>query len=133
MPEACKEDYLEARDIVARSPKAAAALIRLALQKLMKALGEKGEHIDTDIQNLVNKGLDGHIQEALDYCRVVGNGAVHPGEIQLNDDPSIAHVLFEMINLIVDERIARDSRVKSALSKLPESARKKIESRTPKK
>lgn len=132
MPEACTQDYLEARDIVARSPKAAAAIIRLTLQKLMVELGEKGDHIDKDIQSLVNKGLDTHIQEALDYCRVVGNQAVHPGEIQLDDEPEIAHTLFDMINLIVDDRIARPARVKAAVAKLPDSARKKIEDRAAK-
>ncbi|MFY1053541.1 DUF4145 domain-containing protein [Ectopseudomonas khazarica] len=132
MPDGCKQVYDEARNIAGQSPKAAAALIRLALQLLMKDLGEKGDHIDTDIQRLVDKGLDTHIQEALDYCRVVGNQAVHPGSIQLDDDPNIAYMLFEMLNLIVEERIARPARVRAAVAKLPEEARNKIEARAAK-
>lgn len=133
MPDECKAVYEEGREIAAKSPKAAAALIRLTLQLLMKALGEKGDHIDKDIQSLVDKGLDTHIQEALDYCRVVGNHAVHPGVIQLDDDPNIAYMLFEMINLIVEDRIARPARVRAAVAKLPEEARNKIEARAAKK
>lgn len=129
MPASCVGDYLEARVIVAQSPKAAAALIRLALQKLMFELGEKGKSLNDDIASLVKKGLDEHIQQALDYCRVVGNNAVHPGEIVLDEEPEVAHTLFEMMNLIVEDRIARPARVKEAYSKLPEGARKKIEER----
>jgi len=132
MPQDCKADYDEARMIVAQSPKAAAALIRLALQKLMVHLGEKGKNLNDDIGNLVAKGLDVHVQQALDYCRVVGNNGVHPGAIVLDDSPEITHLLFEMINLIVEDRIDRPARVQQAYMKLPQGARDAIEQRKPK-
>lgn len=132
MPDVCKDVYNEARDVVARSPKAAAALLRLALQMLMSELGEKGKDINTDIQKLVDKGLDPQIQAALDYCRLVGNNAVHPGEIDFNETPEIAHTLFEMINLIVEDRIARPKKMGTSLSKLPAEIQKKIQERADK-
>jgi len=129
LPEACKEDYDEARDIVGRSPRAAAALVRLALQKLLPVLGEKGKNINDDIASLVARGLPIEVQQALDYCRVVGNNAVHPGEIDLSDTPEIAHSLFGMLNFIVEDRISRPKRVQTLYAKLPEAARSAIEKR----
>ncbi|CAK2474296.1 DUF4145 domain-containing protein [Vibrio crassostreae] len=129
IPAICLDDYNEARDIVARSPRAAAALLRLTIQKLLVELGEKGNNINEDIGSLVNKGLPVEVQQALDYCRVIGNNAVHPGEINLNDDPSIAHSLFEMINFIVEVRISQPKKVAALYNILPEGALKAVEKR----
>lgn len=129
MPESIIEEYQEARAIFARSPRAAVALLRLAIQKLMVELGEKGDNINTDIKSLVTKGLPVQVQQAFDYCRVIGNNAVHPGEINLNDTPEMGQNLFNMLNFIVEDRITRPKHIASLYSQLPEAARTAIEKR----
>lgn len=129
LPDVCVSDYNEARDIVARSPRAAAALLRLTIQKLLIELGEKGKNINDDIGSLVAKGLPVEVQQALDYCRVVGNNAVHPGEIDLNDNPEVANSLFEMINFIVEVRISQPKKVAELYNILPAGALKAVEKR----
>ncbi len=129
LPEDCAVDYREARDIFVKSPRAAAALLRLCIQKLMPQLGEKGANINADIKSLVSKGLPIAVQQSLDYCRVVGNNSVHPGEIDLNDSPEVAQHLFAMINFIVEDRISRPNEIKALYLTLPEAAREAIEKR----
>ena len=129
LPEDCKIDYIEARNIFVKSPRSAAALLRLCIQKLMPYLSEKGENLNDDIKSLVSKGLPVLVQKALDYCRVVGNNAVHPGEIEINDTPEIAQNLFDMINYIVEDRITRPNEIERLYNQLPEESRKAIEKR----
>ncbi|MBD2093142.1 DUF4145 domain-containing protein [Microcoleus sp. FACHB-1515] len=129
LPEDCKLDYEEARSIFAASPRASAALLRLCVQKLLLHLGGSGKNINADIKELVEKGLPILVQQALDYCRVIGNNSVHPGEININDSPDVAASLFDMINFIVEDRITRPNQIQALYSRLPENARSAIQKR----
>ena len=129
LPTDCQLEYNEARAVFARSPRAAAALLRLCIQKLMPHLGQKGKNINDDIASLVANGLPQLVQQALDFCRVVGNNAVHPGEIKINDTPDIAQQLFRMINFIVEDRISRPKEIAELYSQLPQPALDAIQKR----
>src|ERR1044072_198357 len=123
------EDYNEARGILTRSPRGSAALLRLAIQKLCKHLGEDGKNINNDIANLVKKGLPAKVQQSLDILRVVGNNAVHPGQIDLKDNHDLAISLFGLINLIADVMITQPKHVDSLYGALPDELLKAIEQR----
>jgi len=121
MPSDVKQDYEEAARIAALSPKAAAALLRLSIQKLCVHLGGDGKNINADIGSLVKKGLPDIVQKSLDIVRVVGNNAVHPGQIDTDDLEVVGH-LFHLANLITETMISTPARVDALYSKLPKSA-----------
>jgi hypothetical protein len=127
MPENVKGDYLEARNIVNSSPRAATALLRLALQKLMISLKETGKNLDADIGNLVKKGLPVRIQEALGWMRVIGSNAVHPGEIDLKDHKETALSLFNLLNIIVNVMITQPKKVNLMIERMPKGAKEAME------
>lgn len=129
MPDDVMDDYLEARNIVNDSPRGACALLRLALQKLMPHLGESGKYLNEDIGNLVSKGISVDIQKALDSVRVIGNDAVHPGELDLKDDDSTAITLFRLINYIIENQISSKKEIDNIYSGLPKNKVKGIENR----
>ena len=112
------------------SPRGAAALLRLAIQKLCKYLGESGENINIDIKELVKKGLPQKLQQALDSLRVIGNNAVHPGQIDIKDDIDTAHKLFVFINVICDNQITQPKTIDEFYkTKIPENLRNAIDKR----
>ncbi len=112
-----------------QSPRGACALLRLAVQKLCAELGEPGENINDDIASLVDKGLSVEVQQALDSLRVIGNSAVHPGEMDLTDDTETASALFELLNFIVEDRIAQPKKRAAIFEQLPPRAREAIQAR----
>jgi len=133
MPVDVQKDYMEARTIVNKSPRAAAALLRLGLEKLIPHLGEKGKNLNDDIGNLVKKGLSSKIQKSLDGVRIIGNHAVHPGLIDLKDDIETAIRIFELLNIIVDVMITQPKKIDEVYEKIPQTTKIAIENRNGKK
>ncbi|MDE9543725.1 DUF4145 domain-containing protein [Xenorhabdus bovienii] len=128
MPDGIKEDYNEAASIFSRSPRGAAALLRLGLQKLCKHLGEKGENINNDIRSLAGKNvLPPLVISVADTVRITGNNAVHPGEMNDEDFDLIASKLFGLLNFIVRKGIVEPKELQSLYERMPEKPRQSAE------
>ncbi|WP_138475815.1 DUF4145 domain-containing protein [Dyadobacter bucti] len=128
MPEPVLKLYLEASSISSKSPRGAAALLRLSIQVLCKELGEEGKNINTDVGNLVKKGLPIIVQQSLDIVRVTGNDAVHPGQVD-TDNPATVGQLFDLVNIIVEYMIALPKKVSGIYNSLPADKVKGINDR----
>ncbi len=121
MPDDIKELYIEARNIVELSPKGSCAILRLALQKLCNRLANQDEKkkIDGAIKKLVQNGLPSALQMAMDTFRIVGDEAVHPGEIIIDDNKDLAIAMFELINIIVEKMIIEPKQIEELYNKMP--------------
>lgn len=70
------------------------------------------------------------MQQALDSVRVVGNNAVHPGTIDLNDNIEIAYSLFGFVNIICEVLISQPKKIEEYyLKNVPTGARDAINKR----
>lgn len=128
MPPDVIVDYMEAASIRQKSPRGSAALLRLALQKLCKNLGEPGKNINDDIRALAEKKkVSQEVIHMADVLRITGNCSVHPGEMSDDDIDEISDNLFDLINYIVKEAISDPNFRSSMYSKMPEKLRKKAE------
>ena len=130
MPTVVKSLYEEAGLIYTKSPRAACALLRLAIDRLCNELGETDRDINNNIASLVKRGLSIEVQRAFDIVRVVGNKAVHPGQIAFDvDSVETAETLFTLINLIVDRLISEPKRIDEMFDKLPENVKNAVKKR----
>ena len=130
LPDNVKEMYEEASAIAGLSARAACALLRVAIEMLLKDLGHVKENgnINDSIGELVQAGVDKRVQRALDVVRVTGNNAVHPGTIDFDDSTDVSS-LFELINYIADTLITRPNKASEMFDNLPEGAKRGIKRR----
>lgn len=125
MPESIRARYVEASKVVALSPVSAAALLRLALQLLLKEVlqEESTGNICEDIRKLKNQPIDISLIKALDIIRISGNESVHPGTLNLNANKDDALYLFDLLNMICDQFFTQPRKMQEMYEKMPESKR----------
>jgi hypothetical protein len=129
MPPAIRVDFEEAASILQLSPRGAAALVRVALEKLINHL--VGEEVKpyNGIQTLVDRGMSERVQKMCDAVRVLGNDSVHLGLIDASDDLASATRLFHLLNAIVDQTIGLDKLADEVYGDLPRDQLRFIEDR----
>jgi hypothetical protein len=130
MPADVRSIYEEARAVASASPRAAAALLRVAVETLVNSLKPDKGTLFAKIGSLVERGLDPDIQQMLDTVRVFGNeGGAHPGEINMNEQPEVLGVLMFCVNTIVERMITHPKRIADAYAMLSPDNLKGIEDR----
>lgn len=122
MPESCKADFNEAREVFSVSPRSSAALLRLCLEKLCNQLVGTEDRINDQIKKLVAAGLPMGVQQALDSTRIVGNNALHILELDVANTPSLVMPLFGLINFIVENQISQPKQIAAFYQQMPEKA-----------
>jgi hypothetical protein len=60
---------------------------------------------------------------------VIGNEQVHPGTLDVRDDPALAQELFELLNFIIEDRITRPKSIAQLYQRLPLEKLKGIQKR----
>lgn len=128
MPFSVRRTYEEARAVFHFSPRAAAGLLRLAIEELLDELQVEGMNLNDRIGELVAAGMPVGIQKALDAVRVIGNNAIHPGQIS-EDDKATVEALFRLVNIIVRDRITEPKAVDAIYDILTPGQKNQIESR----
>ncbi|EHJ51651.1 DUF4145 domain-containing protein [Streptococcus macacae] len=116
MPQTICSLYLEARAILGKSPKAAAALSRLAIEELLKYLGNKENSLDENINALLTKGLPKEVKEMLIKAQVLGDEAIAPGKINSHDNKELALSLLKLLNFIVNNQISQNKEIQTISS-----------------
>ena len=91
-------------------------------------MGEEGKNINTDIRSLVKKEvLSGQVIKVADTLRIIGNNAVHPGQIVDEDFDKVAGKMFDLINFIVKKAITEPKELDELYQLMPENARNAAE------
>ena len=129
LPEDIRRDYDEAGSILDLSPRgaggAAAACPREALQTCRGLQQEPQREYCRDgrrrPQSRCSKGIDS--------LRVIGNHAVHPGQIDALDERASAETMFRFLNIVAAKLISEPKSIEEAYEALPETARAAINKR----
>lgn len=130
--------FEEAGRVLPLSRRAGAALVRAALEKQIRLLdpdAPKGTRLDDHIARLSSK-VSTPLGELLDVVRHVGNASLHGSEndelviMYLADSEGaddVAELLFDAINNLVDELVARPAAASALWAKLPDGVKETIE------
>lgn len=126
MPSEVKSIYQEASNVYTYSPRAASALLRLALQKLLQSVGEKSDNVERALDNLVKRGLPAVIKEVAEALHCENSSYIRPGIIDFSDTEDIAKTFFTMLNMIVYYIITVPKNIATIAQDFPTSIQNKL-------
>ncbi|PWW04221.1 uncharacterized protein DUF4145 [Hoeflea marina] len=121
-------DFEEAAAISARSPRAAAALLRMCVEALCKDLAGRSK-FDQAIGELERQGIPTEISIALDVVRSNGNEVLHAGKLYGDDDDHTVRMLFDIVRSIVNWAITQKRNLAQLYAEIPDTKRAASEER----
>lgn len=124
MPEDAKNAFRESQSILMLSPRAACAMLRVCVERMVNATDAKGGNLAEKIESL---GLPQTLVKLATACRLVGNDAVHNNVIDLSVGSEEAKVVSEALsrfaNRIAEELFGMANEADEWISKI-DTARK---------
>ena len=119
MPKAIANIFQEAQSITNLSPRAACALLRSCLEKLVDQAGGVGDRLAHKIENL---RLSPRMKKLADACRLTGNEAVHGNyfDLDIPKEEAIADAwaLSRFINRLSDDFFGLDADASEIIEKM---------------
>jgi hypothetical protein len=129
VPPNVRRESEEASQTLEASPRGAAALLRIAIEKLCKELGVSGESPTDDIAFFVREDVDARVQKVLGAAQIIESNAMRPGQIGLGEDRATAETLSGLVNLICEKMIMEPRHLQEVYTKVREGARTAMEQR----
>lgn len=127
LPEDLLPDFTEARSVLRASPRSAAAICRIMLEKLLGILKIEGKDLYNKIDTLKRQGIATEVGRSLDLVRIYGNNGAHPGQIQVSDDFETSVILLSLINYLVEKLITLPKSAHALYVNIPEQKRAALE------
>ncbi len=131
MPPRIRELYDEARGVLPASPRASAALLRVALEGLLEEAGYRQGRLADRLEKAREDGkLSADTYNLAETLRYAGNAAAHyePWKIDPSEgkeDREMFYHLFDFVNEVTEELIAKPKRLGEMARKIDEKVRKK--------
>ena len=128
MPDSVKDLYIEASNIFSDSPRGGSAILRMALQHLIRHFGVQEKRLDHAIRELAKRtDFNEYVVKAADAIKITGNKAVHPGELSDADIDEIGSKMFGLLNYLVRQGITEPKKISDIYEQLPDVPRKQAE------
>ena len=131
MPPRVRELYEEARGVLPASPRASAALLRVALEGLLEEAGYRQGRLADRLEKAREDGkLSPDTYKLAETLRYAGNAAAHYEPWKINpsqgeEDREMVYHLFVFVNYVTDELIAKPRQIGEMARKINEKVRKK--------
>ena len=119
----------EASHTLDASPRGAAALLRLATEKLCKELGDSDESPRPEMAPLFQEEVDARVQKVLDAMRIIESNAISPDDVGVRSTGATAETLSGLVNLICEKMIIEPKHLQALYAKVRDDAQSALEQR----